>query len=87
MSSVIVRKTLDAAGVTVTEAAKLINVHRVTVHGWIRGVEPRSQMVKNVAERILSLIAKGTELGKLPLKEVPHAERLRLLRKILRELT
>ena len=81
-----VRDTLDAAGISVVEAAKLINVHRVTVHGWIRGIEPRSPMVKNVAEKILGLITKATQAGKLPLKEVPHSERLRLLRKILREL-
>lgn len=81
-----VRDTLTAAEISVTEAAKLINVHRVTVHGWIRGIEPRSPMVKGVAEKILSLIRKGTELGRFPLKDVLQRERLHIIRKILREL-
>ena len=80
------RDVLTTADISVTEASVLFGVHRVTVHGWISGKQPRSPIVRRVMEKMTELMEKGIAANRLPIHDVKKSERLPMLRRVLRDM-
>lgn len=80
------KKVLDSADMYIQEFAEIMQVHRITVHRWMRGGYVRQAMTKKSLEMLTRLIEKAVAGGHLPLKEeITAKERLPAIKRALRK--
>lgn len=79
-------KTIEDAGVTLTEASKILPVSRATLHNWKSGVTHGEQLRTKLASSYANLLHLAMEQGRLPLPDdMPRTERLAAIKRILRD--
>jgi transcriptional regulator with XRE-family HTH domain len=74
---------LTASRVTQGEFAALLKVSRVAVSQWINGTMGVHEMRRPRVQRLLKVLEQATADEKLPLRDVPRAERLDAIKAIL----
>lgn len=71
------KSVLDAAGIRVTEAAKLFRVANSTMYRWLEGEKsPKQQVVYDLAVGITRKIDYAVSMGWLPVKDARGKQRL-----------
>lgn len=76
--------TLDRSKVSIKHMASLSQITRMTLHKWKRGAQGFDSMRVQVAFGVARRLAKASEIGQLPLKGVKSAEKLQVLRAIVK---
>lgn len=79
------RKTLDAAGITVAEASALFKTSKPSVYHWCEGNAPAMPLVRDNALKMIRLIEKSVAGGDLPLMDVEPEKRIGEITKALRK--
>ena len=76
--------TLASAGISLTEASKILPISRSTLHNWKSGVTRGDALRLNLVKGSVTLLRNALEHGRLPLPEdVPHNERVAMIRRII----
>lgn len=83
------KETIQSAGLTIIEGAKILGISRPTFYNWEAGVQPRVQIQYRAACHAAALLKKAIEAGRLPLRDttLPSSERLAAVRRILKEIS
>lgn len=77
-------QAIEKAGVSITEASKLLPLSRATLHNWKSGATHGDALRIQLASGYARLLLRAVELKKLPLHDdTPRSERLPLIRRIL----
>lgn len=75
---------MHSAGLQAEEMASLCEVTKPTIYNWGKGKPPRSRAVFARAQKVCGLIARGIELGQLPIpSDVDRLKRLEKIRNLL----
>lgn len=76
---------INAAGLTVAEAAELFEVTRATIYNWESGMKPKSSAVYRRAIEKCVVIKAATRAGRFPLRGglTPEARRNEIRRTLL----
>lgn len=74
---------LTASRITQGEFASLLKVSRVAVSGWVHGRIGVHPMRAPRVARLLKVIEQATLDNKLPLRDIPRAQRLDAIKRVL----
>ena len=75
---------LDRSKVSIKHMAGLSQITRMTLHKWKRGAAGHDSMRVQVTFATARRLSKACEIGQLPLKDVKSAEKLQVLRAIVK---
>jgi transcriptional regulator with XRE-family HTH domain len=73
---------LKASGITQAEFARLCNVSRAAVHGWLNGAGVH-EMRQSRVTRLLKIISQAIQDEKLPVKGIAKEQRDDAIKKVL----
>lgn len=79
------KELLVRSGISGGELAAVMHVSRMSVWRWANSdAEPRQELTRITCTRILDLIETAVERGLLPLKDVPQAEHIATIKRVLK---
>jgi len=83
------KETIQKAGLTIIEGAKVLGISRPTFYNWENGVQPRVQIQYRAACHAAALLQKAIDRGRLPLKDttMKQLEKVAAVKRIMKEMS
>lgn len=83
------KETIQKAGLTIIEGAKVLGISRPTFYNWENGVQPRVQIQYRAACHAAALMQKAIDCGRLPLRDttMKPAEKVAAVKRIMKEMS